>query len=74
MDYQSFKNKLKEYNLTIKEFANLTGLNEKSISANWKKDNSIPKWAVSWLSNYRKAKLLELLQKELCKSNNIHKK
>jgi len=73
MDYESFKNRLKECNLSIKEFAHLTGLNEKSISANWKKENKIPKWAVSWLELYKKAQFVELFQKEFCKSKNTNK-
>ena len=52
MDYQSFKNKLKECNLNIKQFAEICGLNPKSISITWKSKNETPKWVDSWLENY----------------------
>jgi len=70
MDYQSFKNTLKKCNLTIKEFANICGLNEKSISANWKKANEVPKWVETWLDNYIKAKTLDNVKDVICKGDN----
>jgi len=69
MDYQTFKDKLKECKLTIKEFANITGLNEKSISSKWKTKNEIPKWAVTWIDNYIKAKTLENVKDVICNSS-----
>jgi len=66
MDYQSFKNTLKKCNLTIKEFANMCGLNEKSISANWKKADEVPKWVETWLDNYIKAKIIDDIKEKVC--------
>jgi len=66
MNYQEFKNKLKECKLTIKEFANLTGLNEKSISGNWKKANETPKWVDVFLENYQKAQIVEDIKNKIC--------
>jgi len=66
MNYQEFKNKLKECKLTIKEFANLTGLNEKTIPITWKSKNSVPKWAVTWLENYQKAQIVEDIKNKIC--------
>ena len=67
MNYQEFKNKLKECKLTIKEFANICGLNEKSIPSKWKPKNEVPKWAETWLDNYIKAKTLENLKDVISK-------
>jgi hypothetical protein len=69
MDYQEFKNKLKECKLNIKEFANLTGLNPDSISNSWKKVDKIPKWAETWLDNYQKAQLIDDIKSKLCSDN-----
>jgi hypothetical protein len=66
MDYQEFKDILKKCNLSIKEFANLTGLNEKSISGKWKSKNEVPKWAVTWLENYQKAQIIDDIKEKIC--------
>ena len=66
MNYEEFKNKLKECNLSIKEFAKMTGLNNTTISTTWKSKNEVPKWAETWLDNYIKAKRFETAQKLLC--------
>jgi len=66
MNYQEFKNKLKECKLTIKEFANLTGFNNTTISTTWKSKNSVPKWAVTWLENYQKAQIVEDIKNKIC--------
>jgi len=66
MNYEEFKKQLKKSNLTIKEFANICGLNPDSISANWKKANEIPKWAVTWLENYQKAKIIDDIKEKVC--------
>jgi len=66
MNYQEFKSKLKECKLTIKEFANMTGLNEKSISGNWKKANETPKWVDVFLDNYQKAQIVEDIKNKIC--------
>ena len=66
MNYQEFKKKLKECNLTIKEFANICGLNEKSISGNWKKANETPKWVDAFLENYIKAQIIDDIKEKVC--------
>lgn len=70
MNYQEFKNKLKECKLTIKEFANITGLNEKSISGNWKKAGKIPKWVDVFLENYQKAQIIDDFKNKICPNSN----
>ncbi len=69
MDYQEFKNKLKECKLTIKEFAKMTGLNEKTIPITWKSKNEVPKWAETWLDNYIKAKIIDDIKEKVCPNN-----
>jgi len=66
MDYQSFKSKLKKCDLTIKEFANICGLNPANISGNWKKENKTPQWVDTWLDNYLKAKTLDNVKDVIC--------
>ena len=77
MNYEEFKKQLKKCNLTIKEFANIcgltikefsnmTGINNTTISTTWKSKNEVPKWAVTWLDNYQKAKRFETAKKALC--------
>ncbi len=69
MNYQEFKKKLKECNLTIKEFANFTGINNTTISTTWKSKNEVPKWAVTWLDNYQKAKIIDDIKDKVCPDN-----
>ncbi len=71
MDYQTFKNKLKECGLTIKEFANICGINDKTISGKWKKANETPRWVDTWLDNYIKAKRFENAKKALCDDKRV---
>jgi len=66
MDYQEFKNKLKICGLTIKEFSNMTGINNTTISTTWKSKNEVPKWAVTWLDNYQKAKIIDDIKEKVC--------
>ena len=66
MDFQTFKIRLKSCNLTIKEFADMCGLNPKSISGNWKREDKVPKWVETWLDNYIKAKTLESVKDVIC--------
>ena len=66
MDFKTFKETLKKSGLTIKEFANICGLNPNSISGNWKKDDKAPQWVESWLSNYIKAKTLDSVKDVIC--------
>ena len=44
----------------------MCGLNEKSISANWKKANETPKWVDAFLSNYQKAKIIDDIKEKIC--------
>jgi len=66
MTYDEFKKTLKKCNLTIKEFANMCGLNHKSISISWKNKNEVPKWAETWLENYQKAKIIDDIKEKVC--------
>jgi len=66
MNYQEFKNKLKECKLTIKEFANMCGLNEKTIPITWKSKNETPKWVDAFLDNYQKAKIIDDIKEKVC--------
>ncbi len=69
MNYEEFKKKLKKCNLTIKKFANMTGLNPDSISGNWKKANETPKWVDVFLDNYQKAKIIDDIKTKICTDN-----
>jgi len=66
MDFKTFKETLKKSGLTIKEFANICGLNPNSISGNWKKDDKVPQWVESWLNNYIKSKTLDSVKDVIC--------
>ena len=68
MKYDEFKETLKRYGLTIKEFARLCGLNPKSISITWKSKNEVPQWVESWLTNYIKAKTLDSVKEVICEA------
>jgi len=65
MTYNEFKQKLKECNLTIKEFANICGLNPANISGSWKK-NGTPKWVDVFLDNYLIAKNIDEFCEKFC--------
>ena len=69
MNYQEFKKKLKECNLTIKEFANICGLNPNSVSTTWKTNNETPKWVDAFLDNYQKAKIIDDIKEKVCPDN-----
>ena len=66
MDFKAFKETLKKSGLTIKEFANICGLNPNSISTTWKTKNEVPQWVESWLSNYIKSKTLDSVKDVIC--------
>jgi hypothetical protein len=66
MDYQTFKSRLKECGLTIKEFANICGINDKTISGKWKKANETPRWVDTWLDNYLIAKNIDEFCEKFC--------
>ena len=66
MNYQKFKKTLKKCDLTIKEFADMCGLNPANISGAWKSKNEVPKWVETWLNNYIKAKTLDNVKDVIC--------
>jgi transcriptional regulator with XRE-family HTH domain len=66
MTYDEFKEILKKCNLTIKEFANMCGLNPANISGAWKSKNEVPKWVETWLENYQKAKIIDDIKEKVC--------
>ena len=47
----------------------MTGLNEKTIPITWKSKNEVPKWAVTWLDNYQKAKIIDDIKEKVCPDN-----
>ena len=66
MDYQTFKSRLKECGLTIKEFAEICGIHHTTISTTWKSKNETPRWVDTWLDNYLKAKTLDNVKDVIC--------
>ena len=70
MNYDEFRQMLKKCNLTIKEFANMCGLNPNTIPTTWKSKNEVPKWVKTWLDNYIKAKTLDNVKDVICKGEN----
>ena len=66
MTFDDFKNVLKSEGMTIKRFAEMCGLNPNSLSTTWKAKGEVPKWAESWLENFRKAKKLDSVKKTIC--------
>jgi len=55
MEYTKFEELLREAKLTKKQFAELVGMNNGSVS-NWKKNDNVPIWVSSWLKFYIEAK------------------
>lgn len=74
MDFQTFKNTLKRCNLTIKEFANICGLNPNSISTTWKSKDEVPQWVESWLENYIKSQTLDSVKDVICSDDEVSNK
>ena len=66
MTFEEFKKQLKKCNLTIKEFANICGLNPANISGSWKSKNETPKWVDAFLDNYQKAKIIDDIKEKVC--------
>jgi transcriptional regulator with XRE-family HTH domain len=66
MTFNEFKQRLKECNLTIKEFAEICGLNPNSISTTWKSKNETPRWVDTWLDNYLIAKNIDEFCEKFC--------
>ena len=44
----------------------MCGLNEKTIPITWKSKNEVPKWAMTWLDNYQKAKIIDDIKEKVC--------
>ena len=44
MNYEKFKIKLKEINITNKDFAEILGIDKTTPSAYWKKKNEVPQY------------------------------
>ena len=62
---QEFDNLLNELNLDRKMFAELTHVSYNTVT-NWNDDKKpIPSWVPSWLDNYKKAKVLDDIAKEI---------
>jgi len=62
MEYEDFKEILKENNLTIKEFANLANISYRTCNG-WGKPNvKVPNWVSAFIDLYLKS---EKLQKEV---------
>ena len=66
MNYQDFKNKLKECGLTIKKFAEICGLSADSISVSWREKGKTPKWVDVFLDNYLIAKNIDEFCEKFC--------
>jgi len=54
MEHTEFEELLRQAKLSKKQFAELVGMHNGSIS-NWKKHNNIPVWVKSWLKFYIEA-------------------
>ena len=66
MEYEEFKKILKENNLTIKEFAKLSGVSYRTCN-NWSKsERSVSDWVESWLSLFIELKKLKELKNDDC--------
>ncbi len=69
MDFNDFRKLLKKANLTIKDFAEMCGINPNSISANWKSKNKVPSWVKPFIENYIKAKAIDEIKNIFCKES-----
>ena len=64
MKYEEFKKILKENNLTVKEFANLSETSYNTCGT-WSKGNKItPNWVRSWLKLYIENQRLKEIKKD----------
>ena len=65
MEYEEYRNALKELKLTMKEFSTLTNTSYLTVR-NWGKGGrAVPNWVTSWISLYITNKKLELKIEEL---------
>ena len=51
MEEIEFKNKLKKYQLNIKQFSEITGMSYSTV-AKFGKQNPVPSWVDSWFNLY----------------------
>jgi len=54
MEYEEFKNRLKEIGLTVKEFAKLSGVGYGTCSSWARPNRKVSAWVESWLHLYVK--------------------
>lgn len=59
MNYNEFETRLKDLNLSKKDFAKLVNMQYESV-INWKRNN-IPHWVKSFLCYYEKAQVLDII-------------
>ncbi len=59
MLYIDFEDKLKEFGINKKEFAELSSLPYQTVM-NWSNSKRTPAWVESWLENYRKARAAKI--------------
>lgn len=59
MNYNEFETRLKDLNLSKKDFAKLVNMQYESV-INWKRNN-IPHWVKSFLFYYEKAQVLDII-------------
>jgi len=73
MEYEEFRKTLKNQNLTVKKFSELSGVSYKTTTK-WGKDNRpVSDWVESWLSLYvenQRLKALEDKIKSMCEEIN----
>jgi hypothetical protein len=65
------KAELKSIGMTQKDFAELTDFHLNSVGRWVRGEVPIPKWVIVLIENYRKAKLLEQVSKEVCKTSKM---
>jgi len=58
MNYKEFEELLENANLKKKEFSELSEVPYPTVM-NWNNSDSVPKWVISWIKNYKEAKDLE---------------
>lgn len=65
MEYESYRNTLKELKITMKEFSSMINTSYGTVR-HWGKDGrAVPDWVETWLTLYEKNQKLEQELKEL---------
>ncbi|EPB3729646.1 hypothetical protein CNZW441b_b0036 (plasmid) [Campylobacter novaezeelandiae] len=67
-----FEKKLKELELTKKDFVKIIGMPYQTLM-NWKSKGETPRWVNSWLENYKYKQFYENIKKEFIKYDNKDK-